>query len=355
MKFIKKPIIITAVSALAVSGAFFLPSTYAAQATKSIQAVYNNIKIVYNGNEVSTDASTEPFMINGTTYVPLRVAGTALDKKVSWDGNNKRVVIEDNAVPVDNTTVVALNQQINNLTQQLATAKAEVTSKDATIAQLEKDKAALQEQVNKNNSNNNNNSSSSTSLRDLEDDLNDDYGDYERTYAEISLKGNDRNVTVNIDVDKDRWNNLSSSKQKSFLQDIADDIIKAYSRASISGTIYDDSNSNKLLTFETNSRGTVTTKTTTSTVSLSTLARDIRSFMNGYRSVTVTEVTLSGNSRRVEALVYVDKTSYERLGSSEKRSFTDALIDEVKSEYTTEEVYGTVYNTDNRNDRLDTF
>ncbi|WP_028589908.1 stalk domain-containing protein [Paenibacillus massiliensis] len=355
MKFIKKPIIITAVSALAVSGAFFLPSTYAAQATKSIQAVYNNIKIVYNGNEVSTDASTEPFMINGTTYVPLRVAGTALDKKVSWDGNNKRVVIEDNAVPVDNTTVVALNQQINNLTQQLATAKAEVTSKDATIAQLEKDKAALQEQVNKNNSNNNNNNSSSTSLRDLEDDLNDDYGDYERTYAEISLKGNDRNVTVNIDVDKDRWNDLSSSKQKSFLQDIADDIRSEYRNANISGTIYDDSNSNKLLTFETNSRGTVTTKTTTSTVSLSTLARDIRSFMNGYRSVTVTEVTLSGNSRRVEALVYVDKTSYERLGSSEKRSFTDALIDEVKSEYTTEEVYGTVYNTDNRNDRLDTF
>lgn len=355
MKFIKKPVIITAVSALAVSGAFFLPSTYAAQATKSIQAVYNNIKIVYNGNEVSTDASTEPFMINGTTYVPLRVAGTALDKKVSWDGNNKRVVIEDNAAPVDNTTVVALNQQINNLTQQLATTKAEVASKDATIAQLEKDKAALQEQVNKNNSSNNNNSSSSTSLRDLEDDLNDDYGDYERTYAEISLKGNDRNVTVNIDVDKDRWNDLSSSKQKSFLQDIADDIIREYSRANITGTVYDDSNSNKLLTFETNSRGDVTTETVNSNKSLSSLSRDLRTAFNGYKSVTVTEVSLEGDSREVIANIYVSRTEWNRLGSSEKADFTKGFLDDFKRDYTTKNIYGYVRDTDDRGSRLDTF
>lgn len=355
MKFIKKPVIITAVSALAVSGAFFLPSTYAAQATKSIQAVYNNIKIVYNGSEVSTDASTEPFMINGTTYVPLRVAGTALDKKVSWDGNNKRVVIEDNAAPVDNTTVVALNQQINNLTQQLATTKAEVATKDATIAQLEKDKAALQEQVNKNKNSSSSNSSSSISLRDLEDDLNDDYGDYERTYAEISLKGNDRNVTVNIDVDKSRWNNLSSSKQKSFLQDIADDIIREYSRANITGTVYDDSSSNKLLTFETNSRGTITTETTNSNTNLSSLARDLRATFHGNKGVSVTEVTLDGDSSEVVANIYVNRFEWNKLGSTEKSDFTRAFLNDFKREYSTKTVFGYVRDADDKSVRLDTF
>ncbi|WP_283657436.1 stalk domain-containing protein [Paenibacillus sp. RC343] len=138
LKSMKKPVIITAVSALAISGALFSQSTYAAQVTKPIQAVYNNIKIIYNGTEVPYDAKTEPFMLDGVTYLPLRLAGTALDKKVDWDGTNKRVVIADKGVPIDQSTVTALNNQITTLTQELNTAKAANTTKDATIAQLQK-------------------------------------------------------------------------------------------------------------------------------------------------------------------------------------------------------------------------
>lgn len=160
---------------------------------------------------------------------------------------------------------------------------------------------------------------------------------------------------MNIDVDKARWNNLSSSKQKSFLQDIADDIIREYSRANITGTVYDDSNSNKLLTFETNSRGTITTETTNSNTNLSSLARDLRATFNGNKGVSVTEVTLDGDSSEVVANIYVNRFEWNKLGSTEKSDFTRAFLNDFKREYTTKTVFGYVRDADDKSVRLDTF
>ncbi|KOS02808.1 stalk domain-containing protein, partial [Paenibacillus polymyxa] len=187
LKSIKKPVIISAVSALAISGALFSQSTYAAQVTKPIQAVYNNIKIIYNGTEVPADAKTEPFLLDGVTYIPLKLAGTALDKKVTWDGTNKRVVIADNGVPIDQSTVTALNNQITTLTQELNTAKAANTTKDATIAQLQKDNQTLKDEASKN---------SSSTLKDLQKELNDDHSDDYDTNSDIELSGNKNDITV---------------------------------------------------------------------------------------------------------------------------------------------------------------
>ena len=59
---------------------------------KSIQA-YFGVKIVAGGRTIITDK--EPFIYNGSTYVPLRVVSEALGKAVSWDGENYQVIIAD--------------------------------------------------------------------------------------------------------------------------------------------------------------------------------------------------------------------------------------------------------------------
>ncbi|MFB5674932.1 stalk domain-containing protein [Paenibacillus terreus] len=348
MKF-KKPVIIAAVSALAVSGALLTQPTYAAQATKTIKAVYNNIAIVYNGNTVPSDAATEPFMINGTTYLPLRMVGTALNKDVKWDGSNKRVLITDNAPAVDPNAITALNNQITTLNQQLATAKSEAATKDATIAQLQKDKEALQKQIDDNKKNNNN---SSTSLGDLEDDLNDDYGNYESTKAEIKLSGNSDKVTLRVNVSKTGWNKLSSNKKTNLIQDIVDDIRDKYKDADISGSVRDDNGGSTLADISVRSSGTASLNEKSSGKDISDLQSDIRDDYGNWKNVKF-DIRLTGDEDEVKVTVYVNKDDWSNLNTSQRYDFKQGIIDAIEDEYSDVEIRGTILDKNDSSNRLD--
>ena len=65
--------------------------------SESISVVYRNIGLVVDGEEiVPKDANgnvVEPFIYNGTTYLPVRAIGQAFDKEVSWDGTTSTVYV----------------------------------------------------------------------------------------------------------------------------------------------------------------------------------------------------------------------------------------------------------------------
>ena len=79
-------------------GIFSMSSTYvfASNATKTAQISYQNIKVVVDGVPVSINQQQEPFIYNGTTYLPVRAIGDAFGKNVSWDGGSKTVYIGEN-------------------------------------------------------------------------------------------------------------------------------------------------------------------------------------------------------------------------------------------------------------------
>lgn len=58
---------------------------------KSIDVMYNNIKIAVDGKEVKTDS--EPFIYEGRTYVPIRVVSEALGADIDWNDKTKTVEI----------------------------------------------------------------------------------------------------------------------------------------------------------------------------------------------------------------------------------------------------------------------
>jgi len=74
--------------------------TFAASVVKQIEAYYNNIKIVVNGNVITPKDPNgnivEPFIYNGTTYLPVRAVANALGQSVSWDGKTSTVYIGKN-------------------------------------------------------------------------------------------------------------------------------------------------------------------------------------------------------------------------------------------------------------------
>ncbi len=321
---------------LAVSGVVLTQPAYAAQATKTLQAVYNNIQIVYNGTQVATEGELEPFLINGTTYLPLRAVGSALDKKVTWDGTNKRVVIEDTSLAVDETTITALNSQINTLQQELTASQALVQEKDASIATLNSQIASLQSQLNSSSSS----SSSSMTVAKLEDQLNDDYEDYQSTDSVIDLSGDEDDLYLEITVDRDGWSDLSSSQQRSYVQDIVDDILDEYEDADISGEVYD---STRLATINVSSSGTVSLGNTT--VSLSELRDDLNDDYGTYNDVNF-NIYLSGDEDDVTVEVYVYEDDWTSLSSSRRSSFVDNLIGDIEDAYPNAYISGYIYDED---------
>lgn len=83
---------------LAIVSVFALScSGFASVGTRSIEIGYNDIKIELNGKVINpTDANgnaVEPFIYNGTTYLPVRGVGNALGLDVNWNASTRTVVL----------------------------------------------------------------------------------------------------------------------------------------------------------------------------------------------------------------------------------------------------------------------
>jgi len=120
-------------------------SALAASTTRQLTAIYNNIKIYVDGELISpkdvNGKPTEPFIIEGSTYLPVRAVAEALGKPVDWDGPNQSVYI--------GTKPQIIPQQPQQSLQPLdiGTAKIAIITNDVT--QNEEEYRSAQELVTK--------------------------------------------------------------------------------------------------------------------------------------------------------------------------------------------------------------
>lgn len=88
-----KAILLTFAIAASVSAAAFAAGT-----TRTETLHFNGISLQVNGETVqitdSTGAPTEPFIINGTTYLPVGNVAKLLGYTVKWDGATQTVILE---------------------------------------------------------------------------------------------------------------------------------------------------------------------------------------------------------------------------------------------------------------------
>ena len=86
------------ISATLVGASAFATGT---RRTETIAVTYDNIQIVVDGKVIEAKDAlgnpVEPFIYNGTTYLPVRAVGSAIGKDVAWDGIKKVVYL--GAVP----------------------------------------------------------------------------------------------------------------------------------------------------------------------------------------------------------------------------------------------------------------
>ena len=66
--------------------------------TKSVTITYRDIKVILDGVQLelvnAAGDTVEPFILDGTTYLPLRIVGEALDLGVSWDSATSTVGVK---------------------------------------------------------------------------------------------------------------------------------------------------------------------------------------------------------------------------------------------------------------------
>ena len=106
---------------------------------KTIEVAFNSVNLTVNGKKVNADN----IVYQGTTYVPLRVAGELLDKKVDWDAKTNTASINDKLSNVPAVEKKPTKNPSETLSQQNAIKSAKnyldfsAFSKKGLIKQLE--------------------------------------------------------------------------------------------------------------------------------------------------------------------------------------------------------------------------
>ena len=279
---------------------------FATSSMVNLKAYYRDIKISKNGQQVQI--TPEPFIIDGSTYVPLRAVSELLDKEVVWDGANYKIDIKDMA-----------NSNVANLTQQLYTSQ-------LRVAQLEKQVKDLEAKLK---------IDSSYDLDDLEDDLNDDYGSYKDAKFDIELSGSESKIKVEIFIDlnkyDDEWAALSEVKIEDYIEDIVDDIESQFEDATISGYIEDSYYDDELVSFTVKSNGSVSFDFdgTGSSSSLSDLEDDLNYDYDEYEGVDF-DITLTGDEDDITVQIVADVDDIiDELGESDIENYLYDIYDDI--------------------------
>ncbi|MFJ9498460.1 stalk domain-containing protein [Brevibacillus centrosporus] len=224
-------------SALILTAGLFPASSDAQVAKKNLTANYNNIKVLYNGSQVST--TIEPFIVNGTTYIPLRMMAGVFNKDITWDGTNYTINVKDQADPGYESMLAQKDAEIERLKSQIDDLNDEIDGLEDDLADYEDD----------------DDSDIDDDLSDLEDDLNDEFEDYDDELGSISIEidGDEDEVEVEIYVDGEVYEDetgdeIDTDALEDLVQDVVEYIWDEYDdNVDVTGTIYDESDDDEEL------------------------------------------------------------------------------------------------------------
>ena len=113
----------------------FSLTSFASNYSENVIRYYNNIKIKLNGQElIPKDEKgniVEPFVINGTTYLPVRAIGNALGLYVDWDTSSNTVLL--NSIPETPTNKVIVQPEPQNYATRVLIETIDIVSQKTNL------------------------------------------------------------------------------------------------------------------------------------------------------------------------------------------------------------------------------
>ena len=192
------------------------------------------------------------------------------------------------------------------------------------------------------------------SIRELQDKINDEYGEYGGVTYRVILSGNEDEIRVKIEVDlsrdKSSWTRLTGTKREELIEEVCSEIAGEYGFAKIKGYIKDIADSKKLMTFHYTWQGELGESYYRNYSTISTLEDKFNNDYDGYFNGIHFTFALNGNDNRVEYAIYIQKNRFEEkwdnLSDGALKNFMKKLCTEINSEFKECYVFGQVYDTD---------
>lgn len=302
----------------------------AASLTKKIDATFRNIKVHYNNQQKTMEQ--EPFIYNGSVYLPVRAVAELVNKNVDWNSTTNSVFVADKAGTVSDVLV-----------QQL---QAELTTKNFEIAKINAEKSLLESKIKeleKNDKDKNNGSGTSNDLKKTLAYI-EDYFDYEYS-IDWDFKLSETSSRINVDVsfdsryDDKKWDKLTKSQKEGFFRDIAREIRIDFKDTPINGKVIDRRTDKTVGTF-TYSKTNSFSYSDDSATTFTNLEKDLlklTKIVDG-TNIPIDNITIKGTEDDITFTVYVDL--YNRTLQNE---WEDAMIDNPRKirglmEYVQEEI-----------------
>lgn len=207
--------------------------------TETKQATYRNIQVTYNG--AAQSLSLEPFLIDGSVYVPLRAFGDIVGVNATWAPASNTVILTGGSSSSSSTAEIAqLTYQNTLLQRQLEEANA---------------KLAKYESGSTNNGSDTTTGTNITAaqLKDTEDYLNSNFSDYLSSKIDfdfnLSQTASRLNLTISYSTRAENriFDDLSQRNIEKFIEKVCDNIAVTHKDIEIQGTIeYSNDNTEKV-------------------------------------------------------------------------------------------------------------
>jgi hypothetical protein len=102
-------------------------TTLAITNVRQLNTTFNNIKIYVDGQLIEAKDAlgrpVEPFIMDGSTYLPVRAVAEALGKDVEWDGPNQSVYIGRKPLDPNISRIAIITNTINQNEEEYRSAE----------------------------------------------------------------------------------------------------------------------------------------------------------------------------------------------------------------------------------------
>lgn len=291
----------------------FSTTGFAAYFTKTLQANYRNITVFVNGAQ--KNLKSEPFIVDGTTYVPLRDMSEIMGSTVAFNPATYRIDITDMGD---------------------AGLQYEIYIKDARIKELE---AKLLE----------NDSSSGSDLSSIAKSLAKKYDDIDDLdVVDIKLKGDKKDIKVEIVIDTkdskqyDYWKRLSDRDFEDYLQDIVDAIRKEYRDADITGSIYDKYEKEDRVEFSIDKKDNVELGSKDKIKKLSELQSELNKKFDSKGKIEF-DIVVKEVKKETEVDIYVEKGKLRDLSDREIDDYLEDVCEFIVKRYSSNDIKGILW------------
>ena len=302
-------------------GLSFTSTGMAANNISTIKGWFADIKIFTNNKQVQLDV--KPFVINGTTFVPVRALSEMLNKDVSWNQESFSIDITDK-----------LDTNHDYMLMQITEKQEEIDKLEAKIKKLEAELASKE--------------SSISSITDMGKYLNKKHYTYKDIRFYIYLSGNSRDIKVKIYIDSSdnsKWDALTDLEITRYIEDIVYDIEYNFRDANIAGYIESDYSGKKAADFYLNSKGKLEVDTSYSSgiYDLDDMEDYLNSKFSRYQSVDF-NVKLYWDLNSIRVDVFVGDNEWYELGSDYRDKYLkDIVYNEINREFPYEGIYGYIF------------